>query len=337
MEIKVKVIEGLCTGCEEKTEQEIITREQIINVKNEPIKVRVRYLRCTQCGDEVYDTTGQDPFDLAYRKYREIHNLLQPEQIKEMREKCGLTQAELARLLGLGVATISRYENGSLQDAAHDNLIKLAMDPLNFTELLEKYKNLFSDKRHKALQCRLTEADRELYPFEKYYEHWLKDYEPCDTNGYKKLDRDRLYEAVLFLCADGVWKTKLNKLLFYLDFKHFKEFTRSFSGVEYVHLQYGPVPDKYELHYTWMKLKREIELEERFSSTGDLCEMIRSLRAPNLNIFGSDELYTLTFIKKHFEKYSAKQITELSHQESAYLETLPGELISYRHAAQLSI
>jgi putative zinc finger/helix-turn-helix YgiT family protein len=149
MEIKTKVIEGLCTNCEEKTEQEIITKEQIINVKNEPIKVQAYYLKCKKCGDEVYDTTEKDPFNTAYRKYREIHGMLQPEQIKDLREKCGLSQAELAKVLGLGVATISRYENGALQDTAHDNLLKLAMDPFNFSQLLEKYKDLFSKKREK--------------------------------------------------------------------------------------------------------------------------------------------------------------------------------------------
>ncbi|NIO19633.1 MAG: DUF4065 domain-containing protein, partial [Candidatus Aenigmarchaeota archaeon] len=42
--------------------------------------------------------------------------------------------------------------------------------------------------------------------------------------------------------------TVLNKLLFYADFKHCKEYTVSISGSRYARLPYGPVPDNWA-HY----------------------------------------------------------------------------------------
>ena len=43
-----------------------------------------------------------------------------------------------------------------------------------------------------------------------------------------------------------LYKTKLNKLLFYADFINYNSFGHSISGSRYVHLPYGPVPDGYE-------------------------------------------------------------------------------------------
>jgi uncharacterized protein YegP (UPF0339 family) len=40
-------------------------------------------------------------------------------------------------LLGFGDVTIHRYENGALQDAAHDRLLRLIREPANLRTLLE--------------------------------------------------------------------------------------------------------------------------------------------------------------------------------------------------------
>jgi transcriptional regulator with XRE-family HTH domain len=64
--------------------------------------------------------------------------LLLPEEIKAIREKYNLTQTAFAKILGFGEKTIARYENGSIQDEAQNNLIELANIPNNFEVLLKK-------------------------------------------------------------------------------------------------------------------------------------------------------------------------------------------------------
>ena len=44
-----------------------------------------------------------------------------------------------------------------------------------------------------------------------------------------------------------IYKTKLNKLLFYSDFINYYLNGTSISGAKYVHLPYGPVPDSYKV------------------------------------------------------------------------------------------
>lgn len=63
---------------------------------------------------------------------------MQPEEIKAIREKYALTQTAFAKILGLGEKTIARYETGSLQDMAQNNLIELARLPEAFRYLLQK-------------------------------------------------------------------------------------------------------------------------------------------------------------------------------------------------------
>jgi hypothetical protein len=43
----------------------------------------------------------------------------------------------------------------------------------------------------------------------------------------------------------------------------------------------------------------------------------------------------LAAVKEHFKKFSAKKITDLSHEEKGYKETPTGKLISYTYAEDL--
>jgi len=61
--------------------------------------------------------------------YRSRYDLLSPDEIRSIRERHHLTQAQLARLLRLGGKTISRWESGrNIQTAAMDVLLRLIRD-----------------------------------------------------------------------------------------------------------------------------------------------------------------------------------------------------------------
>ena len=46
-------------------------------------------------------------------------------KIKEIREEKGISQYRLAQLTGINRSTINRYENGLIQKASFDNLLKI--------------------------------------------------------------------------------------------------------------------------------------------------------------------------------------------------------------------
>ena len=85
------------------------------------------------------DEYDDDNLRKAYAKYRTRHGLLQPEEIKAIRESYGISQVAFARMVGEEDNAIARYENGSLQTKAANDRIMLARDHKNF--LLLKQRN----------------------------------------------------------------------------------------------------------------------------------------------------------------------------------------------------
>jgi putative zinc finger/helix-turn-helix YgiT family protein len=61
--------------------------------------------------------------------YRRNHGLLSADEIRAIRERFNLTQADLAHLLRLGANTVSRWESGrNVQTAAMDILLRMIRD-----------------------------------------------------------------------------------------------------------------------------------------------------------------------------------------------------------------
>jgi len=99
-------------------------------------------------------------------------------------------------------------------------------------------------------------------------------------------------------------------------------------------LRYGPVPDNYQFYIAFLKDSKSIFSEEVFFGE-NAAEKIISTEKPDLSIFSDLELQTLLEIKKYFEKFSAKKISEFSHEEIGYVQTKNAELISYLYAKDL--
>jgi len=100
-------------------------------VNGEEIAVpHAAHLSCAKCGEVVLrfqdaKRLGED----AIAIYRRKHGLLSADELRAIRERFGLTQAELTRLLRLGANTVSRWESGrNVQTAAMDMLLRLIRD-----------------------------------------------------------------------------------------------------------------------------------------------------------------------------------------------------------------
>ncbi len=331
---------GLCPVCEIETKVDLVRKEETIKVRGEPIPVPMPLFKCSTCGEEFLDPKSPfDPLDLAYREYRHRHGMLQPEEIKEFRRTHGLTQAELSQLLGWGTATLSRYENGALQDETHEKALRLAMDPRNLLTLIQQSPDTISDPKRQRLVKEISMIEDERYTFEAVLSEKLGRYEPDIWSGYKKFDINKLFNAILYFCKEGVLKTKLNKLLFYSDFTHFKEYSVSITGARYAHLPHGPVPDNFELFFgTMMHEEKLIRVEEEtYEGVDYIGEKFFSLKDPNLSAFTESELRVLFAVNDRFKAIRAKAIRDISHDEKGYKETQNSNLISYAYAEDLRI
>jgi putative zinc finger/helix-turn-helix YgiT family protein len=326
---------GYCPGCESEQELEHVRRRETVTVRGEKIQVQASYWRCRACGEEFEGPDGHDEVAQAYTVYRAKKGLMQPGEIKRLREEYGLTQGELAKILGFGAVTLSRYETGMLQTAAQDRILQMLRDPRAFWALLKRTGDMgdISPATLARVRERVKERMRDRAPLDPALQAAL-DYGSSHLSGRRRFHLEKFRNAVLFFCQSPRWKTTINKLLFYADFRCFRDHQHSITGARYAHAPFGPCPDTFASLFAWLADRKDIEVSEVAigSYTG---EEIRSVAQPEEGLFSSRELQVLTEVRDHFGRMTAKALSDRSHKEPAYRETQNGQLISYRFAQSL--
>ena len=133
----------------------------------------------------------------------------------------------------------------------------------------------------------------------------------------------------------GVYKTKLNKLLWYTDFFHYRYFGVSVSGTPYIHLPYGPVADQYDFFLSCLIKEQRIKIQEVFfeNVSGELLLTV----PPVDQAFSLSEMEVLKAVRAYFRAMTSKEISLLSHDEEGYLETKDGQTISYTYADKFKV
>ncbi len=308
-------------------------------VRNEKVAVTLPVTICPTCGtEEVDEGFGHDPVELAYEAYRKNHDLLSPQQIRETRESYRLSQKSFAKLLGMSEATINRYEQGALQDATHDNAIRAFQNP-EFVKgaLLRRGDSLSDWQRARAEET----IDLQTTAGFDLGRQIVMPHERTDRTGYKTFDVHRYAAAVVWFCSNmsAVTPTKLNKLVFYLDFLHYKRHTVSFTGSAYRRVQFGPVPADYRGLQRYLEGQGLVEVFEREYRNGNTGEEYRpGEMAKDIEFqFSEPERSTLEMIRRVFDKVTPREISDRSHRELAWRETPESEFISYYLARELSI
>ena len=113
---------NFCFTCGEFVSSFVQNTTETFHVRGIDITITSPARICENCGEIIFDEVLDDEkLKLVYRAYREQKGLLQPEEIRAIREKRNLTQEEFSKLLGFNVA---RYENGSLQSEEEDERIR---------------------------------------------------------------------------------------------------------------------------------------------------------------------------------------------------------------------
>ena len=334
----------LCPSCEEHTEATLGVEKEVYHVRGEPIEIEAEVVTCQKCSNKIFEEERDSRnLEKAYSHYRDEHKLLPPGEIHRIREKYGLSQRALSRLLGWGDITIHRYENGAIQDNVHDSTLRLIENPENLQKLFEANRNKLPSYAVARLEKRiadfLQEDDEKTFQvsFERLVSHRRVDL----TSGFKEYDLEKLRNMILYLAKrlDGVLKTKLNKLLWYCDFLHFKETSVSITGGQYVRLQYGPVPNNYDLITDIMQReglldKNEITFD---ASRGVVGEQLTALVEPHEALFSQEELKVMNFVADTFREDTSTSIMEKSHREAACKKCKDGDIIPYEYAKELSL
>jgi uncharacterized Zn finger protein len=74
-----------CPVCNNSDKLELVRGRQELSIRNEPTTIDMEYYKCSECGGQfVVPNLENDPFERAYRQYRTKHNMLQPEEIRNL-------------------------------------------------------------------------------------------------------------------------------------------------------------------------------------------------------------------------------------------------------------
>jgi len=136
--------------------------KEILKVRGEDIEITTRIHYCPDGDHSYYSIDDEDDkFQLAYAEYRKRKGLLQPHEIKQIREKYGLSQKSFARLLGWGEVTVHRYESGAIQDSVHNDLLLLIRGLEDFKKYFTMKRNSIEPEIAKKVENKIIEIERE--------------------------------------------------------------------------------------------------------------------------------------------------------------------------------
>jgi len=131
--------------------------------------------------------------------------------------------------------------------------------------------------------------------------------------------REKLINAILFFAGHirDLGKIKLFKLLYLLDFEHFRETGRSVSGMEYRAWKMGPVPA--ELVQVWDDLDADIAaaIEIRPEKVYDYVrENVIAKRAFDDSHFSVREGRILSSLAERFREDLSEKMIDITHDEN---------------------
>jgi len=330
-----------CPLCDKAHEIEERKRLTTLIIKEEEVEYEETYYYCcnSKVDENEFETGRMSNNNLlnARNAYRRKHDLLTSDEIVGIRERYGLSQVDLAKLLGWGEATISRYESKAIQDEAYDNMLRIVKDnPLITLEFLDKNAEKFSQQKRAEIFKKIIEKidsyGKEHISRQQLEGEYVLYNEPSDMNGYTVLNIDKIESIVSYLAEQvtNLYKVKLMKMLWYADVLFFSEYGKAITGLVYKHDKMGALPMG---HNRLINLEN-INMQEEEGFEGTLYHFYAN-KGVDASCLSVDEIAVLDHVIVKFKDFSTQEIVRYMHEEKAYKETESGEIIPFSLAKEI--
>ena len=338
----IRKIHMECPLCDKIHEIEERKRTTTTIIKGEEVTYDERFYFCSNADEEEneFETGEMDNENLlnARNAYRMKKGLLTSHEIVKIRDNYGLSQVDLARLLGWGEATISRYESKAIQDEAYDTMLRLIKDnPLKALEFLKKNSDKFSASKKAAIEAQIVEKldsyGREFLTRQTFKSEYVAFDEPSDSNGYTTLDIDKLETVISYLAEymNNLYKVKLMKSLWYSDALSYIRTGKAITGLVYRHESMGALPIG---HYRLMNLEN-LNVKEEMSYNYDSMLHVYPSDKADYSLLSDAEKKVLDAVITKFKNFKAAEIVQYMHEEKAYRETANGAIIPFSLAKEI--
>lgn len=304
--------------------------------RKENFEVVVHFYECKDSGEQLEDEKQLElTLNQVYNAYRAKHNIPTPPEIRRIREEYNISASKMSEIMEFGPNLWRLYESGEMPSTANARYINQIKNPDVFKNVVRENNELSDEEKEKVY------AKIEI---KKHNELVINDFEILDTtfekadrySGYKNFDLEKFMNVLVYfanaLCPS---KVSLNKLFFYADFTHFQNYGISITGAKYRAIDFGPVPTTYGDLLSFAKRQNFVDVKTEWK--GDfLAEIFEAKKDFNASLFLDEELQILENVKEKFKSFSAKKITEYSHQETAWIENQNNKkMIDYKYAYEL--
>ncbi len=132
-------------------------------------------------------------------------------------------------------------------------------------------------------------------------------------------EREKLINAIIFFANNTKFlgKTKLCKLLYFLDFEHFKVTGRSVTGMDYYAWKMGPVPVELyeEVESPEPDMADKIEFVQQPTRRGPMLT-VRPLAAIDESLFSKREMRIMQSLAEEYSDTLAEDMIEATHLEN---------------------
>jgi uncharacterized phage-associated protein len=149
----------------------------------------------------------------------------------------------------------------------------------------------------------------------------------------KKRNLIQLAKIIIYFCdhaSEKLYKTKLQKLLFYTQFLYYKTFSKRLLDDNFIRDYYGPVMDNLDEHLELLESVSYIKTEDTGYGT-----VINAKIRIRENEYTPEEIIIMRKVHARFDKFTAKQISDYSHNETLWKDTSFKEVISIERAYEL--
>ncbi len=314
-----------------------VSTTEVKEFRKEKFRVHVRYCVCEDTGEQ-FTTTEQDTlqFNDLYSQYRIKHGLPFPDEIKEIRKKYGLNYSQISRILGFGANQYAKYEGGEVPSESNGKMIAAIKYKNVLLGLLKGCKGVFQPSEYDRILTLISMSEVKEDEYSPLYQIIFSDSSRSIFNGYGSKDIRKLFDMVRYILNKHgeVFPTKLNKLMFYADFFHYRKTGISISGLQYRALNFGPVPDHYATIYDNVPgLEKKMIEAHDMVSTLLMCETVG-----NYDYLSDAEKESIDYVVEKLKPLSVSQIIEASHEETGWLAcSIAHSHIAYDEAFDLKL
>lgn len=300
-------------------EMKLVYEPRTWNFRGEAYEYMHTAYQCEDTG-EMFTTCETDDagFLQVTNQYRAKYGIPFTDEIVGVRSRYGVSAAKMSAILGIGTNQWRLYESGEVPSVSNGRMIRSIMNPKVFLDLVKSARLLLTDKEYASISEKVEKviAQSANYHLEAYESSRIFCSARGAFNGYSATSLPRLKAIMLMVlneCGE-VFCTKMNKLLFYIDFLSYRQRGFAISGLSYRAFDFGPVPERWDRVYSEFD---EIHQEPRPIGEYEGNVLVADTIADD-SLLRSKDKEIIHIICERFRNCTSREISAISHDEPAW-------------------